>query len=100
MVSLLRMTAAAVTNVRCECGALASCSVRSAVLIRQFANPIQMLLLGAAGVSLVVGQRTDAMIVTLIVLLSVMLGFVNELRSERGDRGAPRSDSAPRDGST
>ena len=54
-----------------------------AVLIRQFANPIQMLLLGAAGVSLVVGQRTDAMIVTLIVLLSVLLGFVNELRSER-----------------
>ena len=53
------------------------------LLIRQFGNPIQLLLLGAAGVSLVVGQGTDAVIVTLIVLMSVMLGFVNELRSER-----------------
>lgn len=54
-----------------------------AVLLRQFANPIQLLLLGAAGISLAVGDRVDATIVTIIVLLSVVLGFVNEIRSER-----------------
>ena len=54
-----------------------------AILLRQFSNPIQLLLLGAAGVSLVVGERVDAAIVTVIVLLSVMLGFVTEFRSER-----------------
>ena len=53
------------------------------VLLRQFANPIQLLLLGAAGISLAVGDRVDAAIVTIIVLLSVVLGFVNEIRSER-----------------
>ncbi len=53
------------------------------ILAHQFANPIQLLLLGAAGVSLAVGQGADALIVTVIVLLSVVLGFVNELRSER-----------------
>jgi Mg2+-importing ATPase len=53
------------------------------VLLRQFANPIQLLLLGAAAVSLGVGERVDAVIVSGIVLLSVLLGFVTELRSER-----------------
>ena len=53
------------------------------VLAHQFANPIQMLLLAAAGVSLAVGERANAAIVTVIVSLSVALGFVNELRSER-----------------
>jgi Mg2+-importing ATPase len=54
-----------------------------AVLARQFANPIEVLLLGAAGISIVVGDRTDAAIVAVIVLLTVALGFVNELRSEQ-----------------
>ncbi len=53
------------------------------ILAHQFANPIQLLLLVAAGVSVAVGERADAVIVTVIVLLSVVLGFVNELRSER-----------------
>ena len=53
------------------------------ILAHQFANPIQLLLLAAAGVSMAVGERTNAAIVTLIVSLSVVLGFVNELRSER-----------------
>ena len=53
------------------------------VLARQFANPVQGLLLGAAALSLLVGQRVDAAIVVVIVSLSVMLGFANELRSER-----------------
>ncbi len=54
-----------------------------AILVHQFANPIQLLLLAAAAVSMAVGERADAAIVTVIVSLSVVLGFVNELRSER-----------------
>lgn len=53
------------------------------ILAHQFANPIQLLLLAAAGVSMAVGERSGAAIVTVIVLLSVVLGFVNELRSEQ-----------------
>lgn len=53
------------------------------ILAYQFSNPIQMLLLAAAGVSLVVGERADAVIITVIVALSVVLGYVNESRSER-----------------
>jgi len=53
------------------------------ILVHQLANPIQLLLLAAAAVSMVVGERAGAAIVTVIVSLSVVLGFVNELRSER-----------------
>jgi P-type Mg2+ transporter len=53
------------------------------VLLHQFANPIQLLLLGAAGLSAAVGERTNAGIVVAIVALSVALGFTNEYRSER-----------------
>lgn len=53
------------------------------ILAHQFSNPIQLLLLAAAGVSMAVGERADAVIVTVIVMLSVVLGFVNELRSEQ-----------------
>ncbi len=41
------------------------------------------MLVAAAAVSLVVGERTDALIILGIVALSVGLGFVNEYRSER-----------------
>jgi Mg2+-importing ATPase len=54
-----------------------------AVLARQFANPIQLLLLAAAAVSMLVGERVDAVVVTVIVAISVAIGFANELRSER-----------------
>ncbi len=54
-----------------------------AVLLRQLRNPLLILLVGAACVSLVVGERTDASIILAIILLSVGLGFVNEYRSER-----------------
>ena len=52
------------------------------VLMRQLRNPLLILLLGAAGVSAVTGDGTDAAIIASIVLLSVGLGFVNEYRSE------------------
>ncbi len=53
----------------------------SVVLWRQLKNPILILLLGAALVSGFTGGGTNAIIITVIVLLSVGLGFVNEFRA-------------------
>ncbi len=54
----------------------------SAVLLRQIRNPILLLLLGAALVSGLTGGGTNAVIITVIVALSVGLGFFNEYRAE------------------
>ncbi len=53
------------------------------VLARQLRNPLLLLLLGAATVSGVTGDPSDAVIIGVIVALSVGLGFVNEYRSEQ-----------------
>ena len=53
-----------------------------AVLLRQVRNPILILLLGAALVSGLTGGGTNALIITVIVALSVGLGFFNEYRAE------------------
>ena len=52
------------------------------VLLRQLRNPLLILLVGAAVASFAVGERTSALIIMLIILLSVGLGFFNEYRSE------------------
>jgi Mg2+-importing ATPase len=54
-----------------------------AILGRQLRNPLLILLAAATITSLIVGQRTDAIIILAIVALSVGLGFFNEYRSER-----------------
>lgn len=57
--------------------------VRAAtVLFRQVRNPILLLLLGAAVVSGFTGGVTNAVIISVIVALSVSLGFFNEFRAE------------------
>ncbi|MHB8432539.1 MAG: magnesium-translocating P-type ATPase [Candidatus Tyrphobacter sp.] len=53
------------------------------VFWRQLRNPLLLLLVATATVSVVLGEHTDAAIILAIVLLSVGLGFVNEYRSER-----------------
>jgi len=53
------------------------------VLVRQFKSYLLLLLIGAAVVSAVVGDRAEAGIILAIVALSVGLGFVNEYRSEK-----------------
>jgi P-type Mg2+ transporter len=53
------------------------------VLARQLHSPLLWLLLAAAAVSAVVGERLDAVIIGVIVVASVGLGFVNEFRAER-----------------
>jgi P-type Mg2+ transporter len=54
-----------------------------AVLGRQVRNPLLILLAAATITSLIVGERTNAIIILAIVCLSVGLGFFNEYRSER-----------------
>jgi len=58
-----------------------------ASLIRQVAsslsNPLQLVLLIAAGASALLGQRVDAAIVVAIVLLSAAVDFIQSYRSER-----------------
>jgi Mg2+-importing ATPase len=53
------------------------------VLWRQLRSPLLGLLVAAATASYFVGERSDAVIIGVIVLLSVGLGFANEYRAER-----------------
>ncbi|MDE3064679.1 MAG: magnesium-translocating P-type ATPase [Acidobacteriota bacterium] len=54
----------------------------SAVLVRQLRNPLLILLLAAAVVSGFTGGGTNAVIISVIVALSVGLGFFNEYSAE------------------
>ncbi|AXJ08562.1 magnesium-translocating P-type ATPase [Arthrobacter sp. PM3] len=53
------------------------------VLGRQLASPILILLLVTAGLSLFLGDATNAIVIGVILLVSVGLGFSNEFRAER-----------------
>lgn len=53
-----------------------------AVAARQVRSPLLLLLVVAAVVSFFVGERTDAVIIGIIVAISVGLGFANEYRAE------------------
>lgn len=53
------------------------------LLVRQFENPLVLILLVAAAISLSVRQWIDATIVIMIVLGSSLLGFVQEYRASR-----------------
>jgi Mg2+-importing ATPase len=52
------------------------------VLISQFASPLVIILIAASLVSLAVGDRVGASVILAIVVMSAMLGFVQEARSE------------------
>ena len=52
------------------------------VLLRQFRNPLLLLLLGCAAISGFTGDPTDAVIIAAIVAVSVLLSFFNEYRAE------------------
>ena len=54
-----------------------------AVLWHQLRSPLLGLLMAAAVVSFLVGERSDAVIIGVIVAVSVGLGFVNEYRAEK-----------------
>ena len=59
---------------------LKGASRSSAVLLflGQFKSPVTLLLIGAAGLSIGLGELTDAMIILLIILISSCLGFWQE----------------------
>ena len=52
-----------------------------AILFRQFRSPMVLILLGAAGLSFALGETTEAIIVTIIVVASSGLGFYQEYRA-------------------
>ena len=54
-----------------------------AVLGRQFASPILILLIITAALSLFLGDATNSIVIGAILLVSVGLGFSNEYRAER-----------------
>lgn len=64
------------------------------VLARQFHNVLIWILLGAAVLSVFLGESVEAIAIGVIVLLSVLLGFVQEFRAEKA-LVALRSLSAP-----
>jgi len=51
--------------------------------LAQFARPLPLLLLTLAGIDLFTGQGVSAAVITVIVVLSSLLGFVQEYRSDR-----------------
>ncbi|WP_269044935.1 magnesium-translocating P-type ATPase [Paenarthrobacter sp. Z7-10] len=52
------------------------------VLLRQLGSPILLLLIITAGISLFLGDRTNSVVIGVILLVSVGLGFSNEYRAE------------------
>ncbi|MBN1103126.1 MAG: HAD-IC family P-type ATPase [Deltaproteobacteria bacterium] len=65
-----------------------------ALLFRQIHNPLIYLLAGAAVLSLLVGHHVDAVVITGVILLNSLLGFVQEWRAE-GALNALRDMAAP-----
>jgi len=53
------------------------------LLFRQFRNVLMIVLLAAAGLSAVVGEIFDAVVILVIVFFSVLLAFFQEYRAER-----------------
>lgn len=53
------------------------------ILLRQFTSPIMMLLIGATLLSIVVGEGIDSFIILVIVLISGLLGFLQEWRADQ-----------------
>ena len=54
----------------------------AAIALRQFTDPLVVLLMGAALVSALIGERIEAAAIAAIVLLNALLGFVQEARAE------------------
>jgi Ca2+-transporting ATPase len=53
------------------------------ILLRQFQSFVIWILLAAAGISIVLGERLDSAVVIAIVALNALLGFAQEYRAEQ-----------------
>lgn len=75
-----------------------------AVLGRQFASPILILLIITAALSLFLGDATNSIVIGMILLVSVGLGFSNEYRAERASEAlherVTHNAAVQRDGTT
>lgn len=60
------------------------------ILLAQFASPLVLVLILAAVVSRVLGERTEAAVILCIVALNAGLGFMQEYRAERAVRALRR----------
>ncbi len=57
-------------------------SSAAGIFIGQFKDVMVMILLAATGISVLLGEITDAVTIILIVLLNAILGFIQEFRTE------------------
>ncbi len=53
------------------------------ILIRQFASSIVFILLAALVISLLIGEKLDAIVISTIVVLNGIFGFIQEFRAEK-----------------
>jgi magnesium-transporting ATPase (P-type) len=56
------------------------------ILLSQFANSFVLVLIGAAVIAWFLQDRTDSLVILVIVILSTLLGFFQEYRAERALR--------------
>jgi P-type Mg2+ transporter len=62
------------------------------ILGRQLRSAVLILLTVTASISFFLGQRTDTIVIGVILVASVGLGFVNEYRAERATRALHSQD--------
>ena len=52
------------------------------VFFRQFKNPLLLIFIIATIVSFLLGQKTEAFVIWLVMAISIVLGFWNEFQAE------------------
>ncbi|MGC9113546.1 MAG: magnesium-translocating P-type ATPase [Candidatus Micrarchaeia archaeon] len=63
----------------------------ASLLTRQYANPLVLILFAASAIAGFLGDLTEAVIITGILLFSGLLGFFNEYRSEKTVEGLAKN---------
>ena len=53
------------------------------ILFQQFTSPLVWILLVALIISIILGEKIDAIVIALIVILNALLGFVQEFKAEK-----------------